>query len=57
MNLHQIKTDLDNGLIISKPIWSMLLDAALMMQEVLKESANGFVRHPAIDCLEQLEKL
>ena len=57
MNLRQIKTDLDNGIIISKPTWSMLLDAAMMMEEVLKKSAEGFTRHPAIDCLEELEKL
>lgn len=50
MNIEQIKADLDNNVIVSRQTWHKLVEAALIMQQSLKQIGHD----DALDAVEAL---
>lgn len=57
MNIEQIKSDLDNGIMISRVTLVKLVEAALIMKQELIRIDVGMSRHPSIDAFSILKKV
>ena len=60
MNLSQVKSDRDSGVMICRDTWDKVLEAALLMAVALDEirtSEHEYVANLADDALSMVEKL